>query len=64
MTKAITFDAQAWTAANADPSSSAPPRFLHLVRVDGIEFIFWELEQALDKLAEEPEARFERITVH
>ena len=42
----------------------APLRFLHVVEVDGIEFIFWSLDQALDKLNAEPEATFERITVH
>ncbi|MCB1884649.1 MAG: hypothetical protein KDG89_11770 [Geminicoccaceae bacterium] len=40
------------------------PRFLHVVEVDGIEFIFWNLDQALDKLDAEPEATFERIMVH
>ena len=41
-----------------------PIRELHLVRVEDSEFYFFEFEAAMRKLCEEPEATFERITVH
>ena len=39
-------------------------RVLHMVRVDDIEFIFYDIEHALEKLAQEPGATLEPITVH
>jgi hypothetical protein len=39
-------------------------RVLHMVRVDDIEYIFYDIENALQKLAEEPCATLEPITVH
>lgn len=39
-------------------------RWLHMVRIDGIEHYYWELEDAMDKLRDEPDADFECVTVH
>ncbi|MCB2055863.1 MAG: hypothetical protein KDE35_16680 [Geminicoccaceae bacterium] len=41
-----------------------PVRELHLVRVEDLEFYFFEFDDALRKLYAEPEATLERITVH
>lgn len=40
------------------------PYFLHLVRIDDLEYYFFEIEDAIAKLTEEPEAEYERITIH
>ncbi len=48
-------------------STKAPEmtaRYLHMVRVDGIEHYYWELEDAMEKLRDEPDADFECVTVH
>lgn len=54
-------------AAGLDTGETGPrltTRMLHMVRVDGVEHFYWDLEPALDLLAAEPDADFELITVH
>lgn len=57
-------DGTALETADASSSPRMTTRLLHMVRVDGIEHFYWELEAALDLLAAEPDADFELITVH
>lgn len=56
------------TTAEAGPAWQAaedgPPRFLHRVWTGEVEYVFWDLDRALAKLEEEPEAELELITVH
>lgn len=38
--------------------------FLHLVRVDDLEYYFIEIEDAIAKMKMEPDALYECITLH
>lgn len=40
------------------------PRFLHLVRIDKTEFLYWERAAALKKAEGVPGAELAQITVH
>ncbi|MCB1835239.1 MAG: hypothetical protein KDH19_17650 [Geminicoccaceae bacterium] len=68
MTSLVTIQADAEISTKSENriemEERQPLRELHLVRVDDSEFYFFELEGALRKLYEVPDASLERITVH
>lgn len=45
-------------------TETAKAHFLHLVRIEDFEYYFFDVEDAIAKMEEEPEASYERITVH